>query len=350
MHLRGEQTYYVYVAICMHACMHTGRAPPCMRSIDLHIYAATVCTRALAILVDRAAIILYVLRATVHRTSFHPSDPWPLLADVIETKRRADRRNPSFPRPCLAGSLARSPPPPLSLSHRIAGRAAHACLHARYGAFRRTYERRHAFRPASMQQASISTQQRAAEKLLVGVASSLPAGLCPRCARAGHRPPPGAGHDVTTHASSPPHHAHAHARWARLFARTNACRRIGGWIGCFRHACMDRIDRMVLRFGATQRAAAKEDLALQKDRRTHQSHACSSGEPEGPAVLRLRTCTPTVLVPVGCKLSPPALGFTVRVACSALAFPAVQTRPRPPGQVLRCEWRVATDPSAAAAS
>jgi hypothetical protein len=220
--------------------------------------------------------------------------------------------------------------------------AAHACLHARYGAFRRTYDRRHAFRPASMQQASISTQQRAAEKLLVGVASSLPAGLCPRCARAGHRPPPGAGHDVTTHASRPPHHAHAHARWARLFARTNACRRIGGWIGCFRHACMDRIDRMVLRFGATQRAAAKEDLALQKDRRTHQSHACSSGEPEGPAVLRLRTCTPTVLVPVGCKLSPPALGFsTVRVACSALAFPPC--KPDPDHQVrysgVSGEWR-----------
>lgn len=129
IYVAWEQTYYVYVAICMHACMHTGRAPPCMRSIDLHIYAATVCTRALAILVDRAAIILYVLRATVHRTSFHPSDPWPLLADVIETKRRADRRNPSFPRPCLAGSLARSPPPPLT-SHRRPAPRMPACMHA----------------------------------------------------------------------------------------------------------------------------------------------------------------------------------------------------------------------------
>jgi hypothetical protein len=125
-HLRGLGTDLLrlrgHMHACMHACMHTGRAPPCMRSMH-------VCTRALAILVDRAAIILYVLRATVHRTSFHPSDPWPLLADVIETKRRADRRNPSFPRPCLAGSLARSPPPPLT-SHRRPAPRMPACMHA----------------------------------------------------------------------------------------------------------------------------------------------------------------------------------------------------------------------------
>jgi hypothetical protein len=108
---------------CMHACTQAVLRLACDRSIS------TVCTRALAILVDRAAIILYVLRATVHRTSFHPSDPWPLLADVIETKRRADRRNPSFPRPCRAGSLARSRPPPLT-SHRRPAPRMPACMHA----------------------------------------------------------------------------------------------------------------------------------------------------------------------------------------------------------------------------
>lgn len=115
----------------MHACLHAHRPCSALHAIDRSPYICchSICTRALAILVDRAAIILYVLRATVHRTSFHPSDPWPLLADVIETKRRADRRNPSCPRPCARASLDPSLALLPLLSHRIAGRR-RACLPA----------------------------------------------------------------------------------------------------------------------------------------------------------------------------------------------------------------------------